>query len=270
MDPEQVKRNAVMVSSYIKTATGAANNAAWLICLEAHDYIKQHPNYHHAVKGAYKKAFAAFHRYENTLLHSSVNRMFHVDDMPADVRAKYGDITDREFYDMWCSCGAAAYEQSRPLITSLWNKYRVSLIKHDIPHADLLAWVMTANCGLNLAVRFYQSAITGAVKEWHFPRALTERVFCQFSLEPVLKEWKNALLLTNPKGVQTELDEVEERNIIFGIQQLEEAWSSPDVMFGSIYATVKDYKENFANKHTHRAAMKEILQVKKNFESELA
>jgi hypothetical protein len=45
--------------------------------------------------------------------------MFHLDDLEPSVRRKYGDITDREYYDFWASTGSQAYQQSKPLITSL-------------------------------------------------------------------------------------------------------------------------------------------------------
>ena len=38
--------------------------------------------------------------------------MFHLDDLEPSVRRKYGDITDREYYDFWASTGSQAYQQS--------------------------------------------------------------------------------------------------------------------------------------------------------------
>ena len=239
------------IAAYMKTAVGAANNAAWYVCLEAHDHIKQHPAYRQKVKQAYRAAIAQLHRYENRLLHAEVNRLFHVDDLPAEQRARFGDITDRDYYDMWASSGVGPYEQTRPIITSLWNKYRLSLINHNVRHADLLAWPMTAMCTLKLALKFYRSAVDGAHREWGLPLSILETVFGQLSLEAVCKEWEKALNLTDPQFMDYDLDEVEERNIQLGLRQLEEVWSSPDVIIGGVYASVKDWKENFASKAEH-------------------
>lgn len=268
-EPVKVLEMIPTVSAFMKTSVGVANNAAWLVCLDAFDAIQQHPNYRNRVKKAYKDAIERFHRYERTLIHAQVNRLFHVDDLAEDTRKQFGEnITDRDYYDMWCASGAMAYMKTRPLITSLWNKYRLSLINHKVPHADLLAWPMTAFCVLKIADRYYKAACHSVVREWHVPQRIIDVVFRQLSIHDVTKSWQTALLLTNPEVMEYELDEIEERNIMHGIQQLEHEWAKPEIMIGSIYQAVKDYAENFSDKKTHKSVMKRILEIKRNTEND--
>lgn len=254
------------IAAYIKTAVGAPNNAAWLVCLDAHDKIKQHPAYKHEVKNAYKAAFDEFKAYERRLLHAEKNRLFRLSDLSKERRAMFGDISDRDYYDMWAGAGFSAYDQTHDIITSLWNKYRLSLIQHGVGNADLLAWPMAALCCLELAVKFYRAGIEGAEIEWKLPQRILTTIFGQLSLQPVAVAWRRALTMTNPAVMDYDLEEIEERNITLGIQQLEERWSSSDVIIGSTYLSVKEWRENFASKAKHKAAMRRILEIKQGFE----
>lgn len=267
--PVKVLEAIPVIAEFMKTSVGVINNASWLICLDAHDAIQQHPAYRERCKRAYKDAIDRFHRYERTLVHAQVNRLFHVDDLPEDKRKQYGDITDRDYYEMWASSGSMAYMKTKPLITSLWNKYRVSLISHKVPHADLMAWPMAAMCTLKLAVKAYNSGVQGVCNTWKLPKRVVDGVFGQLSLEQVAKSWANALMLTSPEVMDYDLDEIEERNIMLGIHQLEMEWTSPDILLGSIYKAVKDYGENFSDKAAHRSAMKRILEIKKGATEDL-
>ena len=39
-----------MAAGQVKMSAGIANNAAWMVVLEAHDHIRKHPHYKHQVK----------------------------------------------------------------------------------------------------------------------------------------------------------------------------------------------------------------------------
>ena len=68
-------------SALVKIMMGPANNAAWTVCLHAHDNAKTLPQYRHEVKRAFKQALDAWAAYERELLHDQRNRFFCLNDM---------------------------------------------------------------------------------------------------------------------------------------------------------------------------------------------
>lgn len=108
MTKDELNQSLCLAASQVKLSTGVCNNAAWCAVLEAHDHIRNHPKYRDMVKREYRKALSEFHMYENKLLYATCNRMFRVADISDATRKKYGNITDREYYDFWASTGATA------------------------------------------------------------------------------------------------------------------------------------------------------------------
>lgn len=51
-------------SALVKIMMGPANNAAWTVCLHAHDKAKQLPQYRHEVKRAFRQSLDAWAAYE--------------------------------------------------------------------------------------------------------------------------------------------------------------------------------------------------------------
>ena len=263
--PEQFNDLVLRVarsSAVIKMVCGVSNNATWLLVRYAHDQAKMSRRYNGKVKKLFKQALEEFHHYEHNLIYARENRMFHLDDLEPSFRQKYGDITDREYYDFWASTGSQAYQQSKPLITSLWNKYRVSLVKHDVKDAEHVAWVMTAQAALDLAGAMYESAMKECEVGLELHRKVLDEVFSQFSLKPVSKDWMRALMLLAPETDPIKLSEVEERNIDLGLQQLMEAWLDPELLYSSASGAVDDFKEIFATKGFVKKVQREIAEVK--------
>jgi len=275
MTKEEILQRISAAAATVKLCCGVANNAAWMAALEAHDHIKAHRNYKRAVRGGqtirsyYKKAIFEFHKYERRLIYADQNRMFHVADMTPEVRKKYGNITDREYYEFWAAIGFTAYQRTRPMVTSLWNKYRLSLAQHGIEQPDIVAWAMTGQACLALAVKVCDTAITSACDG----KILTERVgrhiFGQFSLKDVAKLWMDALKATDPKTDTYTLTDVEERNIRVGLEQLEEAWTNPSMLYGSTIGAAEAYDEIFRTQGELKKACKDIEQAKQETEKEL-
>lgn len=252
----------------IKFICGVANNAAWLVALEALDHARRCRGYRGNVKYRFKQSVAAYHDYERNLIHNKNNRMFCVADMTPDIRKKYGNITDREYYDFWTATGAQAYAKTKPMITSLWNKYRLSLQSHNVKESEHLAWVMTATAALELAVNLYKRAIKDIVESYKLPRHLVEYVFSQFSLEPVRKRWNEAMLSLSPE-VDYTISGMEERNIIHGLEQLQEAWTDTSVLYDSASETVAEYEEVFRTPGEQKKVMREIAGIKAETEANL-
>lgn len=268
MTKEELTRNVTAAASVVKLVTAVGNNAAWYVALDAFDHIKHHRNYNHCAAGGhtvkyhYKRALKAFKDYERRLVHATEYRMFCVADMADETRKKYGDITDRDYYEFWAGIGAKVYEQTKPLITSLWNKYRVSLLNHNIPQADIMAWPMVAQACLELAVLMYENALITLREDYHVPTKLARMVFEQLSLKPIAKMWQEALTLTDPMAMTYDLDTTEEKNITHGLEQLSEAWTNPKTMYQSTFQTVVDYEEVFRTAGEMKKAMREISEMK--------
>jgi hypothetical protein len=258
---EEYIRSMAAAAGYVKLVCGVANNAAWLVVLDGFDHAKQCKRYRHDVKRAFKQAIEYFHEYESTLLYARENRMFHVPDMGEKARKTYGDITDREYYDFWASTGASAYAKTRPLITSLWNKHRLSLQAHGVQDAEHVAWVLTAAAALELAAQLYEKSIDQSIEFYGLPRKLLVDVFGQFSLSKMTEAWRRALNMLSPDS-KFDLESTERKNIEHGLTQLCEAWLDPSLQWKSTLQSVEDYEEVFRTKGYQKKTIAEITSIK--------
>lgn len=267
MTKQELEIQVAKAAGVVKLVCGLGNNAAWMVCLDAHDVIKKHSRYNQRVKGGhtvgyfYRKVLKMYRDYERMLLCSSNNRFFHVADMSDVTRKKYGDITDRQYYEFWTGIGGAAYSRSRPMVTSLQNKYRLSLMQHGVETPEMVAWVMTAQACLELAVTMYEKALVNIEDELQIPRKVLDFVFGRFSMKEIAKVWRQAMEATEPNA-NYELEEIEDRNIEQGIIQLQEAWSATDGLYGATMDSVKDFDEVFRTKGEMKKAMREIAEAK--------
>lgn len=255
------------VASSVKLVTGITNNTAIAVMLDAHDKIRQHPRYRHAVKSAYKGAIKTWHDYESALLHATENRFFHVDDMTPKTRKIYGDITDADYFEFWRSTGDLVYAKTFPLVTSLVNKYRLSLLHHGIAHPELVAWPLAAMVALHIAQRSYHAVIEDAIANTPLPRWLVERTFKDFDIAPLCAAWDKAVQLTDQTHYV--LDSTEDRNIEMGMEQLAQAWANPDNIFDSVMASIPEYAEIFRTKGEMKKALREIAETRQATEAEL-
>ena len=64
-----LRRKVEIAASQVKLVCGVGNNAAWAVCLEAMDHLKQHPRFRHTVKQRFKEAMEAFKQYESALIY---------------------------------------------------------------------------------------------------------------------------------------------------------------------------------------------------------
>lgn len=258
---DELTNHVASASSVVKLMCGVANNAAWLVMAKAFDCLKKSPRYKHDVKRLFKAASTEIHRYENRLVTATIYRMFHVADMSPEIRRRYGDITDRDYYEFWKGIGATAYTKTQPYIESLQHKYALSVGKHHVKDPEIVAWVMTAMAALNIATEAYNRALKTCEENYNLKRPLLERFFGQFNLKPVADRWMTAMFAFAPDTDGYELDEVEERNIAVGIDQLADAWLSPDTLYTSTGDTVAEYEEVFASKGFQRKIMTEIADI---------
>ena len=262
MTKDETVRRMSCAASVVKLVCGVGNNAAWLVVLDALDQAKRCQRYKGAVKMAFRRCVEIYRAQERQLIYGQENRMFHMGDMSPEIRKKYGDITDRQYFEFWTGLGASAYEKTRPLLTSLWNKYRLSLERHGVKDSEKVAWVMVAMASLELAVKMYGQAVDECVTGYELPKSIVERVFGQFSMGALRGQWKKAMEALAPDTEGYDLDEVEERNIDMGLRQLLEAWCDPGILYDSTFAAVEEYDEVFRTKGEQKKAMREIAEVR--------
>ena len=265
---EEIERALANAAGIFKLVCGVGNNAAWVVMMEGYDHARRCKAFRRSQKGGhsvgwyFKRAINDFNAYERNLLITQTNRMFHVADMTDNIRRKYGDISDDEYYEFWKGVGCVAYAKTKPLITSLVNKYRVSLVQHGVKDAEHVAWVMTAQAALDLAGAMYESAMKECEKGLELHRKVLDMVFSQFSLKTISKDWMRALMMLAPETDPIKLSDVEERNIDLGLQQLMEAWLDPELLYSSASGAVDDYEEIFASKGFVKKVQREIAEVK--------
>lgn len=270
----ELHRQLSAAASMVKLVTGVANGCATSIMLDCFSEVSgkatdpktgnrkpPHPSYHHTVKQAYKHAVDEYIAYEHRLIYATVNRFFHVDDLSPKYRKIYGNITDAQFFEFWKGTSGKAYNVSRPLVTSLWNKYRLSLLNHGIKNAEILAWPMVGQACLTLAVDIYHHAVDDAIKavtmlQPHQVRGL----FKDFSLHRVRQAWTRALEMT--EDIRYELEPLEQKNINMGIIQLAETWANPDYMYDSVVETLPEYEDIFRTKGEMKKALRNIEEVR--------
>ena len=266
---EETILRVAKAASVIKLVCGVGNNAAWMVVLTGYDHAKKCRRFSHGVKRKFNRCIEMFHEYERRLIYADENRMFHMSDMTPEVRKKYGDITDRQYYDFWSSIGAVAYQKTLPLLTSLWNKYRLSLVSHGVKDADHVAWVMTAMAALELSSQLYTQGIDGCVTGYQLPRRMVEYIFAQFSLSAINDMWRSAMIELAPDTSGIEMSSMEEKNIAHGLTQLLEAWTDPSLMYASTMDTVDDFGEIFRTHGEQKKALREIGEIKSETEKGL-
>lgn len=255
-------------SGLMKTVTGIGNNAARMACLDAFDQIKKHPRARVKIKGGgtplgeFRRCLSMWKDYERQLIYTEENKFFHVDDMGPKLRERFGDITDREYYEFWCSGGFQAYADSYPFYTSLINKFRLAYAAHGVKEPEIMGWATAACCTLDMAVDIYDIAIKNCAEELG---VLTEKAyrhfFKDFNLRAIADFWAKAVKELEP-GTEVELTETEHKNIAQGFEQLMLLWVDEDKLFKSRAKAIEDYEEVFRTKGTMMKALKELAEYR--------
>lgn len=246
----------------VKLICGVANNAARMVMNDGFIHARMCRRYRNDVKHAFRLASKEWATYERRLIYATENRMFHVADMTDDIRRTYGkNLTDREYYDFWASVGGPAYDKTKPMINSLWNKHRLSLQSHGVEDAEHVAWVLTAMAAIELAVQLHGKAISECYKGFRISYPVLTEIFGQFSLKGVRERWRRALTMLSPDS-EFKLDPTEKRNIEMGLTQLCEAWLDPALLYDSTMVSVEDYSEVFRTKGFQQKVLRQIAEVR--------
>lgn len=267
---EQVERDIAQCSGFVKMMTGVANNCAYCIMMDALDQLRQHPRYadkkiKRMFEGKANSVLAFYKQYRNGLRWPMGNevRFFHIADMPPEARKKYGSpVTDEQYFEFWEATGAMAYTKSRPWVTSLWNKFRLSLVNHGVPNADLVGWGLVGSSALEMAVETWERSMRSVHEAVPvLTQKVIERIYRPFNLDKVAQQWHKSLYALAPETSDYKLTEIEEKNIAIGLNQLRELWASPELPFDATIKAVEDYQEEIFN--SKNQAKKSIIQLKK-------
>lgn len=250
-DRKELERAFASAAGLMKQIMGVANNAAWLVALDARDCLSALPSWNRTAKGGrtvaqgFKRVFDAFHAYERKLIYGGI-RFFDLADMPERTRKMYGNVSNREYYDFWAAIGASSYQRTRPLVTSLWNKYRLALIRGGIDDstAETAAWGMCAEACLNSAVVIYHQCIRMVHENFHLPLSVLEPNFQPFCLKDIVKLWDDAMQAALPSIFKVEISNTDAANINDGIRQVMEAWTNGDDIYDDMEQTLEECGED--------------------------
>lgn len=278
---QELERTVSQVAGFVKMMTGVANNAALAIMSDCLDKITDkrskesyadepwhpHPRYRQKVKQLFNQALEERDRYRHRLMYPTGNgiRFFTLSDTPEDTRRKYGMMSDKTYFEFWEGTGSLAYHKSQPLVGSLWNKFRLSMLNHDVPCAEQVAWGLVGANMLELSVFIWQRTMKSAHEA--FEGLLTmdnvESLYRPFCLARVSSYWRQALSLMAPEVSGYGLDTIEERNIELGVRQIMELWVSPELPFDSTIQAVEDFREDFFRTPDHaRKAIRDLAEMR--------
>ncbi|MBQ8713028.1 MAG: hypothetical protein IJ551_09475 [Prevotella sp.] len=275
MTLDELEQRVAQCSGFVKLMTGVANNAAICIARDCHDQLKKHPRYRQRVKQLFKAAIIdEYRRYRSNLTHPRQDTVcfFHLSDMPDETRRKYGAVTDADYFEFWEGTGSLAYDKSRPLVGSLWNKFRKSMEAHDVPHADIVAWGLVGAAVLELAVTVWQRAMRSVHEacEGILTMEQVEKIYAPFCLLRLSAAWQRGLKELAPETATYDLDDDEERNVALGVEQLQELWVSADLPFDATIRAVEDYADDiFSTKGHAKKAIRELSEMRNNAVREL-
>ena len=287
IDRDELERQVSQCSGFVKMMCGVANNCAIQVVnmcrsriedIRDEDSYKErpkrpHPGYKHRAKLLFRQFFQEWHTMESALLYPSAGqtRFFHVEDMPDGARKKYGTMTDAQYFEFWKGTGALAYQKSLPMVTSLQNKFRLSLERHGVKHAQQTAWAMTADAVLQLACETFDRSMRSCHEALpYLEPSFLENLWKAFSPKRPADTWRKAMLLMAPDCDGYKLDSDEERNIAYGLEQLRELWVSSDLPFDATIAAVEDFDEDiFRTRGEAKKSIRELSDMRNDARREI-
>jgi hypothetical protein len=275
MTVEQLEQRVAQCAGFVKMMTGVANNAAIAIARDCHDKLRKHPKYKHKVKQLFKTAIIDEYRhYRCNLKHPRPDMIcfFNLSDMPESARKKYGAVTNDQYFEFWEGTGVLAYQKSQPLIGSLWNKFRLSMMRIGVSHPEIVAWGCVGASVLELSLFVWERVMRSTYEALDGVLTMdqVERIYRPFKMERVSLAWRKALQELAPELNHYTVDEAEERNVALGVEQLSQLWISTDLPFDATIAAVKDFADDiFSTKGHAKKAMAELKQMRNDAVREL-
>jgi len=278
---DDINQRAYYCSGYVKMMMATVNNTALSGIYLCHDRIADirsqesyrerprspHPKYRQRVKQLFMQAFKERDRYRSRLLNPLPGevRFFSVKDLTDEQRRAYGQsLTDTQYFEFWEAAGSLVYQKSEPLIGSLWNKFRLALQQHGVQYPDIVAWGLVGSTLLELAVVEWDKVMHAVHEECNVvPLSVVKRIYQPFNLGRVSEIWHRAVAEMAPEVASGNLSEIEERNIVLGVEQLVELWEAVENPYDSLIKACEDYGEDvFATKGQVKKAIRELTEAR--------
>jgi len=275
MTYDELEERASQCAGFVKLMTGVANNAAIGIARDCHDQLRKHPGYKQRVKMLFKNAIInEYKRYRTGLVSPRPDqvRFFDMSDMTSSARKKYGAVTDAQYFEFWEGTGALAYQKSKPLIGSLWNKFRLSMLNLGVPYPEIVAWGLVGAAVLELSVTVWQRTMRSVHDAFDgiLSMQTVEKIYHPFCMIRLSAAWQRALKELSPEISTYDLNDVDERNVAIGVEQLTELWISAELPFDSTMQAVEDFKDDiFSTKGYAKKAIRELSEMRNNAVEEL-
>jgi hypothetical protein len=160
------------------------------------------------------------------------------------------------------------YVRTAPLITALQHKCKRILDSRGITNSDALAWITTARACLDLAVVIYDMTALVLTNEHGIPARYVREVFGKFSLRPVQERWKHAEQLLSLDDIPLTASEI--RNVELTLEQLQEKWTSIDLIYELMGETAESYDEVFRTKGEMKKVLRNISELRQAIEEDAA
>lgn len=256
------------IVAMVKQITGIANNAAWSACLDAHDQLRELPNWRANIKGGgtvcgyFKRAIFAYHSYERNLIYDETFGFFDVRGFSEEQKRKYNTLSNRDYYDFWVSLGCTTYNRMKPMFTSLCNKYRLAFEHVGVKNAETKSWGLASAAMLEAAVTIYDKSIETISNGYKLPLKGLRESFHAFSLQDVSKRWLLACQLAFPECF-TDIEPTDAKNIDMGINQIYDSWINGGAMYDDMENTLKECGEDvYKTKGFVKQALENVQKLK--------
>lgn len=258
-----VEHAVALASGVVKIVVGVANGVAMISVGNSLDRVKKSRYFRHRIKSAWREVEKVRMQYRSALIYPPAGEMrfFHVDDMPENTRRRYGNISDADYFEFWECTGEQCYAENEAFISSLANKYRKSFLSHGVPDAELKGHLASTAALLNISITAFKWSVKDVAAAYGLPEKWLYDIYKPFCLQPVFDKWTNALDLTSPETDNYDLDEIEERDIAYGIDTLEIRIINPKKIFESIGFTAGQFGDLYATKGQMKKTQREIAEM---------
>lgn len=252
---KELENRVWKASGMFKSLLALPNNVAYIMLYNAQDHIHKHPKFRQEAKQAFNQAMEEYRAYEKRLHSATTNRMFHLADLTPDSRKRFGDITDKDYFELWQDMGSRGYALAKPHLLALTHKFRKQLRSRGEAQADTLCHVLTAQAVIDIAITYYHSAVTLARDSFHVPAQIIPTLYSQFSLDRVGKALDKALRIIG--GEYHPLNEMEEKDIEISIRDISDTWAEQDNILDAMMHALENNEEMFRTK----GEMKKLLRI---------
>lgn len=260
-DSEQVVKAIAHCGQNVKFVCGIANAMAYYTMLDAIDAIKREGLYKQNTKRKFNEVMEQHRKYESQLLNPSPDGSdyFNLSYFPEERRRRYRkDLTNEEYFQIWLDMGASSYKGYKPMIDVLCHKYYKSLTAHNVKHAKMVAWSITAEVTLEIAVEAFSTLMKELSTMYGIPAKFLRWEFAPFSLQNIQEAWCEALRQLYPLVGDYQLTALEDSNITIGINQLKEYFAEQITSTDALREAIEDNSDIFTTKGFFKKEIREL------------